>query len=173
MPISAFNTVYHSHGSERPKNLRKSLQPGLSRHYLLPLLPPVHVQLHCSELHPSKQGPYPKDRLPPAHTLQGGVQARGQCWHRNKWVVTGHECILTASRKNALNHQSNEMLDAAMVNLQPPYRAWVLYFISPGHTAAADSYSPLLPLSYRGEPEPEDCRAHVLTDNEKHLPLFC
>ena len=128
VPIFAFNTVYHSHGSERHKNIGKSEQPGLSRHYLLPLLPPVHVQLRCSELHPSKQGPYPTDQLPPAHTLHGGVQARGQCWRRNKWVVTGHECILTARCKTALNHQSNEVLNAVTVNLQPPYRAWVPLF---------------------------------------------
>lgn len=120
---------------------------------------------------PKRRGPYPTE-LPPAPTLQGGVQARGQCWHRNNWVVTGHDCILTASRKNAQTRQCDEVLSAVLAKLQPPDRTWELYFISPGRTAAEDSYRPLLPLSYSGEPAPYDCSEHVLTDTRGFYRSF-
>lgn len=127
--IFAFNTLHHSHGSERHKNTGKSEQPGFSRHNLLPSLPLCtnsSAALNCTQ----GTGPCPAVQASSAPTLQGGVEARGQCWRGNKWAATGHGCILAASREKALNPQSSEVRGAVMVSLQPLYRAGALYFIS-------------------------------------------
>lgn len=42
----------------------------------------------------------------------------------------GHGCILAASWENILSSQSNKVLSAVMVNLQPLHGAGALCFIS-------------------------------------------
>lgn len=124
--IFTFNILHHSRGSERHKNSGKSEQPGSSRHYLLPSLPLCtnsSAALSCTQ----GTGPCPASSAP---TLQGGAEARGQCWHGNKWAAKGHACILAASRENTLNPQPSKVLSALMVNLQPLHGAEAPCFIS-------------------------------------------